>query len=256
MVLCGKWPYAAAKLRASNFLAVDNLPKVAISCTTRSPWNKTVASSVYIDERGKPTKQRTQAGEFKGETTMQESSSRNCSQSIRRAVTKSALAIAILATAIAAAPVADAAPTSNRNGDTPANVVAHVEVPGGPVTRMLLLKKNGKEYLVLGADSAAHVVTMDVSEPSQPRTLDAAGTDGVAATELKVVADTLTIFGTSEAESTVFAGPKEIRSLPGVTAFVKDKAHGLIYATNGAGLWIIKTKRQADDEAQYYGAAN
>jgi hypothetical protein len=35
-----------------------------------------------------------------------------------------------------------------------------------------------------------------------------------------------------------------------------DNAHGLIYAANNDGLWIVKTKRQADDEAQYYGSGN
>ena len=161
------------------------------------------------------------------------------------------------AMSITGAPSTQAAPNSNKNADGPANVVAHVEITGGPVTRMLLLKKSGKEYLVLGLDSAAHAVAVDVTEPNQPRTLDAvAGTAGAPASELKVVADTLTLFGTSGAESSASAAPKEIRALPGVTAFVKDKAHGLIYAANASGLWIVKTKRQADDEAQFYGYAN
>ena len=41
-----------------------------------------------------------------------------------------------------------------------------------------------------------------------------------------------------------------------MTAFVKDKARGLLYVTNGDGLWIIKTKQQVDTEAAYdnYGS--
>jgi hypothetical protein len=186
---------------------------------------------------------------------MQEKLNIKCSQRLRRSTTS--LAAAIVATAIVAAPSAQAAPNSNKNTDTPANVVAHIEISGGPVTRMLLVKKNGKEYLVLGLESAAHAVALDVSEPSQPRTLDTvAGAAGAPAAELKVVADTLTLFGTSAAESAASAALKEIRAFPGVTAFLKDKAHGLIYATNATGLWIVKTKRQADDEAQFYGYAN
>lgn len=189
---------------------------------------------------------------------MRETSNRN-SQSFRHFTIKTAFAItlAMAAMSITATPAAEAAPNSNKNSDGQANVVAHVEIAGGPVTRMLLLKKNGKEFLVLGLDSAAHAVAVDVSEPSQPRTLDTvAGAAGAPAAELKVVADTLTLFGTSAAESVASAAPKEIRALPDVTAFVKDKAHGLIYAANAAGLWIVKTKRQADDEAQFYGYAN
>jgi hypothetical protein len=42
----------------------------------------------------------------------------------------------------------------------------------GPVTQMLLVKKNGKEYLQFGLDSSTNVAILDVSEPSQPRTID------------------------------------------------------------------------------------
>jgi hypothetical protein len=162
------------------------------------------------------------------------------SQGFRRA------AIAIIALGIAGAPAVHAKPNSKNTAGNPANVVAHVELSDGPAIRMLLVKKNGKEYLVLGLDSSSHVSILDVSEPSKPRTLDTlAGAAGVPATELIVLADTLTLFGTSAAESAASAGPKELRSLSGVTAFVKDKAHGLIYVTNGDGLWIVKTKQKA-----------
>jgi hypothetical protein len=172
------------------------------------------------------------------------------SQGLRRAV------IAIIALGIAGAPAVHAKPNSKKTAGNPANVVAHVDLSDGPAIRMLLVKKNSKEYLVLGLDSSSHVAILDVSEPSKPRTVDTvAGASGVSATELIVLADTLTLFGTSAAESAASAGPKEIRSLSGVTAFVKDRAHGLIYAANADGLWILKTKERADDEAQYYGAA-
>ena|SRR5271155_3807505 len=167
-----------------------------------------------------------------------------CSRGLRCA------AIAIVATGIAVAPSVHAKPNSKTTASNPANVVAHVELSGGPATRMLLVKRNRKEYLLLGFDSPSHVAMLDVSKPSQPRTVDAvAGAAGAPVTELKVVSDTLTLFGTSDAESAASAGPEEIRSLSGVTAFVKDKAHGLIYVTNGEGLWILKTKQKADADA-------
>jgi hypothetical protein len=165
-------------------------------------------------------------------------------------------AIAIIATGIAATPSVHAKPNSKTSAGNPANVVAHVELSGGAATRMLLVKKDGKEYLLLGLDSSPQVAILDVSEPSQPRAMDTvAGATGTLATELKFVAETLRLFATSEAESAAAAGPKEIRSLSGVTAYVKDKTHGLIYATNGDGLWILKNKEQADNEAQFYGNA-
>jgi hypothetical protein len=212
--------------------------------------NNKVGSAVYRDERSKPFENRAQAAKFEEKSTMGKSVKSKWSQGFRRA------AIAIVATGIAAAPSVHAKPNSKNTAGNPANVVAHIELSGGPATRMLLIKKNGKEYLLLGLDSSSHVAILDVSKPSQPRTMDTvAGAAGAPVTELKVVADTLTLFGTSDAESAVSAGPKEIRSLSGVTAYLKDKAHGLIYVTNGDGLWILKTKEQADNEAQFYGSA-
>ena len=173
-----------------------------------------------------------------------------CSQGIRCA------AIAIVIMGIAATPAFPAKASSKKTSDTPSNVVAHVQLSGGPTTRMLLVRKNGREYLLLGLDSSSHVAVLDVTQPGQPRIVETvAGAAGAPATELKVIADTLTLFGTSAAESAAPAGPKEIRSISGVTAFVKDKAQGLIYVTNGDGLWILKTKERADDEDQYYGSA-
>ena len=181
------------------------------------------------------------------------------SKNIRRFTTNTALAmtLAITAMGIAAAPGAQAGGNSSKNTDSPANLLGHVTVAGGNVTHMLLVKRNGKEYLVLGLDSSAQVAMVDVSDPRRPQNLDAAApAPGKPATEVRVIADTLTLFGKSETATPASADPKEIRSLSGVTTFLVDNAHGLIYAANNDGLWIVKTKRQADDEAQYYGSGN
>jgi hypothetical protein len=165
-------------------------------------------------------------------------------------------AIAIVALGIAAAPGVHAKPKSNKMTDKSANVAAHVQLSGGPVTRMLLVKKNGKEYLLLGLEASTNVAILDVSEPGQPRSIDMApGAAGPPSVEVKVVADTLTLFGTSDAETASSSNPKEIRSLSGVTAFMKDKARGLVYATNRDGLWIVKSKHKADADVvpDYYG---
>jgi hypothetical protein len=181
---------------------------------------------------------------FKEKDAMRRNVTSRCSEALRCA------AIAIVATGIAATPSVYAEPNSKTTAGNPANMVAHVELSGGPATRMLLVKKNGREYLLLELDSSSHIAILDVSEPSQPRTMDTvAGASGAPATELKVVAETLALFGTPDAQSAASADPKEIRSLSGVTAYVKDKAHGLIYVTNGDGLWIVKTKQKADADA-------
>jgi hypothetical protein len=197
-----------------------------------------------IDE---PFINRTQASKFKEESTMREN-----------AISKfgKCLCLAAVAIGIAATPAVHAKPRSKSTAGNPASVVAHVELSGGSLTRMLLVKKNSKQYLLLGLDSSSGVVLLDVSEPGQPRTIAAAaGATGAPSAELKVIADTLTLFGTAEAETVASSNPKEIRSLSGVTAFMKDKARGLVYATNSDGLWIVKSKHKADADAvpDYYG---
>jgi len=179
----------------------------------------------------------------------------NTSKNIRRFTTKTALAmtLAITAMGIAAtltAGAAQAGGNSSKNTDGPVNLVGHVTVTGN-VTRMLLVKRNGKEYLMLGLDSSAQVAMLDVSDPRRPQSLAAgAPAPGKPSTEINFVADTLSVFGESETATAASAEPKEIRSLNGVTAFLVDKAHGLIYAANNDGVWIVKTKRQAAEDAQ------
>jgi hypothetical protein len=190
---------------------------------------------------------------------MQEIPLSNSAKKFSRFTTNTALAItlAMAAATIAAAPSAHASPNSSKNSDTPANVVSHVAVTGGNVTRMLLVKRNGKEYLVLGLDSSAQVAMLDVSDPRRPRNLDsAAPAPGKPATELTIVADTLSVFGKSDDATPASADPKELRNLSGVTSFLIDNAHGLIYAATNNGLWIVKTSRQANEDAHpdYYGS--
>ena len=118
-----------------------------------------------------------------------------CSEALRCA------AIAIVATGIAATPSDHAKSNSKTTAGISANVVAHVELSGGPATRILLVKKNGKEYLLLGLDSSPQLAIVEVSQSSQPRTVDTvAGATGAAANERKVVAETLRLFATSETE--------------------------------------------------------
>src|SRR5580698_523934 len=183
----------------------------------------------------------------------------NTSQAYRRFTAKTALAITLAITAMGigatlTAGTAQAAGNSSKNTDTPANLVGHVAVTGGNVTRMLLMKRNGKEYLAFGLDSSAQAAMVDVSDPRRPQILDStAPATGKPTAEVRVIADTLSVFGKSETATPASADPKEIRTLSGVTTFLIDNAHGLIYAANNDGLWIVKTKRQADDEAQFYG---
>ena len=188
--------------------------------------------------------------------TMRVRSSSNSRHTFYRFSTKSALAIALaIAAALTAATAARAAGNSSKNTDAPINTVSHVAMNTGNVTRMLLVKRNGKEYLVLGLDSSAQIAMLDVSDPRRPRSIESASpASGKSAGEVNIVADTLTLFGKSDEATPASTGPKELRKLSGVTAFLVDSAHGLIYAANNDGLWIVKTNGQAaiDSRADSY----
>jgi len=173
----------------------------------------------------------------------------NTSNKLSKGFYRAAIAIAAIGIA-AASPAIQAKPNPNKGEDKPANVVAHVQLSGGPVTRMLLVKKEGKEYLLVGLDSTASVAVFDVSNPDRPRTIDTTSSaTGAPSAEVKVVADTLTLFGSSDAGTASSANSKDMRSFSGVTASMKDKTRGLIYVTNGDGLWIVKSKQKVEEEA-------
>ncbi len=173
----------------------------------------------------------------------------NARNNLSKSFYRSAIAVAAIGIALAG-PVVNAKPNSNKGEDKPANVVAHVQLSGGPVTRMLLVKKEGKEYLLVGLDSPASVAVFDVSNPDRPRTIDTtSGATGAPSAEVKVVADTLTLFGSSDAGTASSANSKDMRSFSGVTASMKDKARGLIYVTNADGLWIVKTRQRVEEDA-------
>jgi hypothetical protein len=173
----------------------------------------------------------------------------NTSNKLSKGFYRVAIGVAAIGIA-AAAPAIQAKPNPNKGDDKPANVVAHVQLSGGPVTRMLLVKKEGKEYLLVGLNSTASVAVFDVSNPDRPRTIDTTSSPaGAPSAEVKVIADTLTLFGSSDAGSDSSANSKDMRSFSGVTASMKDKTRGLIYVTNGDGLWIVKSKQKVEEEA-------
>lgn len=171
--------------------------------------------------------------------------------------------LAMAALSIASASAVYARPGTKETAEKPANVIAHVQLSGGPATRMLLVKEAGKKYLLLGSDSSSNVAIVDVSKPARARVVEtsAAATRAPAA-EMKDIASALTEFKTLEAENGIPTGPAEVQGFSGVTASIKD-GHGLIYLANSNGLWIVKQTRRigesefyADPDADYYGGGD
>src|SRR5580704_2289813 len=180
-------------------------------------------------------------------------------------------AVAFLALGIAAAPSMFAKPKEKKALASNLGVIAHVQLDGGAATHMVLMEKNGKEYLYLGVASSSGVCVFDVTTPAAPRKLERfAEAGGAQATDFQLVGDTLAVSSRSgEALSgspdsasrsvtilnmTNPTDPQSIQTFAGVTSVVADNARGLINLSNGEGLWIVQAKQiQKADAVSLYG---
>jgi hypothetical protein len=175
-------------------------------------------------------------------------------------------AAVFLAIGIAAAPSMFARPKEKQSVASNLGVIAHLHLDGGAATRMVLMEKNGKEYLYVGAGSSSGICIFDVTTPASPRKVERfAGAGGSQAADFQLVGDTLAVSSRSgEATSTPFdvaphsvtilnmtdpANPRPIQTFSGVTSVVADDAHGRIYLSNDEGLWIVQAKQPQKTEA-------
>ena len=174
-------------------------------------------------------------------------------------------AVVFLAIGISAAPSMFAAPKPKKAVNSSVGVIAHVQLDGGSATRMVLVQKNGKEFLYVGFGSSAGFCIFDVTKPEAPRKLERfAGTGEARTADFQQVGDTLTVTSrTGEAAAissnvpprsvTILnmsdpANPQQIQTFADVTSVVADDARGLIYLSNGEGLWVVQAKQPAKAE--------
>ncbi|MGB8541496.1 MAG: hypothetical protein WCD49_07650 [Candidatus Acidiferrales bacterium] len=78
-------------------------------------------------------------------------------------------AVAFLGLGIAVAPSMFAKPKEKKAPASNLGVIAHVQLDGGAVTHMVLMEKNGKEYLYLGLASSSGVCVFDITTPAAPK---------------------------------------------------------------------------------------
>jgi hypothetical protein len=177
----------------------------------------------------------------------------------------------LFAIGIAAAPSMFAKPKEKKAEASNLGVIAHVQLDGGTATRMVLMEKNGKEYLYLGLASSSGVCVFDVTTPAAPRKLERfAGASGAQADEFQLVGDTLAVssrsgeptIGSADAarrsvtilNMTDPTNPQPIQTFSDVTSIVTDNARGVIYLSNGEGLWVVQAKQmQKADTTSLYG---
>jgi hypothetical protein len=174
-------------------------------------------------------------------------------------------AVVFLAIGISAAPSMLAAPKPKKAVNSNVGVIAHVQLDGGSATRMVLVQKNGKEFLYVGFGSSAGFCIFDVTKPEAPRRLVRfAGTGEAQTADFQQVGDTLTVTSrsgdamTSASDAAPHSvtilnttdpmNPQQIQTFSGVTSVVGDDARGQIYLSNGEGLWVVQARQPAKAE--------
>src|SRR5580658_4571685 len=148
--------------------------------------------------------------------------------------------------------------------DLPATVIAHLPLPQATGTQMLLQREDGKNYLYVQQSSKQGFMIVDVSKPDRPTLLKrTAEASQATAGNLEMVSPDVGIAESPDKKPTTITSsnhptetvrvldlsdphnPKTLQEFSGVTSFLPDGGHGLIYLTNNEGLWILRYTRPA-----------
>jgi len=145
-------------------------------------------------------------------------------------------------------------------------VVGHLPLTGGPVTRFLVTQHYNSTYVYAEHDAGSSVTLIDVTKMTQPVVLaDMAYPVRGGTNSLFAVAGTAALVSEEQGKSAPPSLPQTIRIMDfsdpqhpkiarefaGVTAVSMD--HGLIFLANLEGLWILrKSLAQDPDEEKAY----
>lgn len=142
-------------------------------------------------------------------------------------------------------------------------VVAHLALSGGPVTRFLVTQHHSSIYLYAEHDEGSGITLVDLTRVTQPVVLaDMAFPTGGGSSSLFAVAGTAALVSEEENKSLPSSRPQTIRIMDfsdprhpkiarefaGVTAIGRDR--GLIFLANGEGLWILRQNFAPDPEVE------
>lgn len=143
-------------------------------------------------------------------------------------------------------------------------VVGHIPVTGGPVTRFLSTTHYSSYYLYVEHDGSKNVTLIDISKAAQPVVLaDIPSSANGGSGSLFAVAGTAALI-TEPAGSVPavkpqtirimdFSDPKQpkvAREFAGVTAISRDDQRGLIFLANPEGIWILHQNFALDPEVE------
>jgi hypothetical protein len=149
-----------------------------------------------------------------------------------------------------------------------ASVIAHLPLPGTPVSQLLLRQQGSKEYLFVQQTAKDGFTVVDVTQPERPNVVKDVSFPGKGDERLEMVGggvalaetpDSSLAGGTQHALTLEKAqagrgatesvrvldlsdpkNPRTLQTFDGVTKVLADDVHNLIYITNGEGLWILR----------------
>jgi hypothetical protein len=141
------------------------------------------------------------------------------------------------------------------------DVVAHLPLPGGPISGFLETQHYRRNYLYVEHQSGKTVSLIDITSAAQPALLADMGFPAGASDSLVAVAGNAALVS-SQAPSTnataqqtfrimSFADPHHPtvkQEFDNVTAISRDDRRGLIFLANDAGVWILQQRLAADPE--------
>jgi hypothetical protein len=143
-------------------------------------------------------------------------------------------------------------------------VVGHIPLIGGPVTRFESTQHYSSYYLYAEHDAGKSVTLIDVTKVARPVVLtDVSNAPGGGSESLLVVAGTAALVNSEPGTPAVAATapqilkimdfsdpahPKVAREFAGVTAIGRSESRGLIFVANGDGIWILQQHLAEDPE--------
>jgi hypothetical protein len=142
-------------------------------------------------------------------------------------------------------------------------VVGHLPLTGGPVTRFMVTQHYSSTYLYAEHETGANITLVDVTKIDKPVVLaDVAYPAGGGSGSLFAVAGTAALVTEPQGPSVPTSPsqnvrimdfsdpqrPKVAREFEGVTAITSD--HGLIFLANADGIWILRQTLAEDPEVE------
>lgn len=137
-------------------------------------------------------------------------------------------------------------------------VVGHLAGVGVRATSMTLRGRLGRRYLYVAEREGRGIAVVDVTRPAKANVVRELAGGGEGAARLESLGGALAVTGQEAGESreagegtrfldlTDPGQPRELKELEGATAIARDTERGLVYVSNGTGIWIVEDDAMVD----------